>query len=129
MMARCDIGQRVPFMVSTSRPPNMYNYSIKAVGRPINAKADAVLAIVQKETYIDQAGFYRVTGIVENRGNAEVRQPKVIASLYTRQGDISNVGFDYPEVGVLSPGEQTPFEIKFIYYPNGNIYQVTAFGQ
>ncbi|MEM7033630.1 MAG: FxLYD domain-containing protein, partial [Chloroflexota bacterium] len=121
-------GQRAPFLVSAPRPEAMVNYSVKAVGRPISAEANAELVVIEQTTYVDQAGFYRVTGKVENRSDRDVHQPKVVATLYKRQGGVANVGFDYPEVNLLLPGQQADFDLKFTYYPSGDNYQVFAIG-
>lgn len=110
-------GTRSPFLLTLERPPDMADYSLRAVGRPAPPQPEAGLVVVSSQAYEDGTGFYHVTGTVENRGPSTQARVRILSILYTRDGDVINVGEVYATPFRLPPGEQGTFDIAFTYYP------------
>ena len=110
-------GERASFLVSLPHPEGMHDYSIKAVGRPAEPELLPQVTVIQVKAYEDEVGFYHVAGIIENRGTIPVERPKVVATLYGRGDVVINVGFAYPDLDRLDPGQRAGYDVRFTYFP------------
>lgn len=116
LLDRLTPGQRSPFILSVPFPVGMADYSIKAVGRPVSPELPSQLSVVQSRAYEDNIGFYHVEGLIENLGTVPVNQAGVVVTLYSRGGEVLNVGFD-PISFRLEPGARAEFDVRFTYFP------------
>ena len=116
LLDRLTPGQRSPFILSVPFPADMADYSIKAVGRPVAPELSSQLSVVQSKAYEDNVGFYHVEGLIENLGTVPVNQASVVVTLYSRGGEVLNVGFD-PVSFRLEPGARAEFDVRFTYFP------------
>ena len=128
MLKTLSPNDRAPFRISLPRPAGMNNYSIKAVGRPVNGHLSPQIEIVSTEAFEDQTGFYHVKGVIKNTGSVSIPRAKAIATLYGRGGGVVNVGFDYPDPSRLSPSETATFDIVFTYFPKVLTHQLVFVG-
>lgn len=110
-------GETAPFLITVSRPAGFTSYSLRAVGRPVQPKHSAQLAVVQVKRFEDEAGFFHIRGIIQNTGSVISERTKVAAIIYGRGNNIINLGFTYVDPPTLAPGERANFEVIFTYYP------------
>ncbi|MFN8455795.1 MAG: FxLYD domain-containing protein [Anaerolineae bacterium] len=110
-------GETAPFLITVSRPPGFTSYSLRAVGRPAQAKHNAQLAVIQVKRFEDEAGFLRIRGVIQNTGSIVSERTKIVAIIYGRGHNIINLGFTYVEPPTLAPGERANYEVIFTYYP------------
>ncbi len=110
-------GETTPFLITVSRPAGFTSYSLRAVGRPVQPKHSAQLAVVQAKRFEDEAGFLRIKGTIQNTGSVISERTKVVAIIYGRGHNIINLGFTYVDPPTLAPGERANYEVIFTYYP------------
>lgn len=110
-------GETAPFLVTVSRPAGFTSYSLRAVGRPVQPKHGAQLAITQVKRFEDEAGFFHIKGTIQNTGSSISERTKVVAIIYGRGNNIINLGFTYVDPPTLAPGEHANYEVIFTYYP------------
>jgi hypothetical protein len=120
-------GEESPFIMTLTRPPGYASYSLRAVARPVPAKHQAQLAVVEVRRFEDEAGFFHIRGTIKNVGNRVAKRVKVAATIYGRDNGIINVGFTYVDPPTLAPGEQAAYDVIFAYYPRYVSQQVVAF--
>jgi len=110
-------GQRSPFALILPRPVDLWEYSLRITARPTLEQPLAGLEVVQSHADEDEAGFYHVTGEVENTGQRTADRIQVIITLYDKWGKIVNAGFAYTEPRRVRPEEKAAFDCSFTYYP------------
>lgn len=116
--------QRSPFITSLPRPPNMWEYSLRAIAHPTLEQPQEGLTVIESRAYEDEAGFYHVVGEVENSGRRTADFVQVVIVLYNKWGKIVNVGFVYSQPSTVRPGERAAFDCSFTYYPRVTDYTV-----
>ncbi len=119
-------GERAPFAAELPPPAGMRNYSIKAVGHPVAVVLRPHTGIVTIHAAEDNIGFYTVSGSIKNMGDAALRQPKVVVSLYNRGGGLINVSFAYLRPRQLAAGKIATFNVPFTYFPGVLNYRLTV---
>lgn len=117
-------GQRSPFIISLPKPPEMWEYSLRATAYPTDAQPQGGLTIVKDRAYEDEAGFYHISGEVKNNGERPASFVQVVVSLYDKWGKIINAGFVYTQPPTIEPGEKASFDCSFAYYPWVKSYSV-----
>jgi hypothetical protein len=116
--------QRSPFITSLPRPPDMWEYSLRAIGQPTLEQPWEGLTVIDHRAYEDEAGFYHVVGEVENSGRRTADFVQVVVALYDKWGKIVNVGFVYSQPSTVRPGERAAFDCSFTYYPRVQDYTI-----
>jgi hypothetical protein len=119
-------GQRSPFALTLPRPVDLWEYSLRITARPTLEQPLAGLEVIQSHAYEDEAGFYHVTGEVENTGQRTADRVQVIVTLYDKWSKIVNAGFVYSEPRRVRPGEKAAFDCSFNYYPLVKEYAIQA---
>jgi hypothetical protein len=127
MLGAIPPGEKSPFIVSLTKPAGFATYSVRAIGRPVQSRQTAQLAVIEVKRYEDEAGFFHIKGVVENVGTTTAKRAKVAASIYSRDNGVINVGFTYVNPPTLEPGERATFDVIFAYYPRYVSQQVVAF--
>jgi hypothetical protein len=111
-------GARSPFVITMQKPTQEADYSLRATGRPsMSSPGETQLKVVSTRRYEDDAGFYHVSGVIENTGRRRADQVRVVVVLYDRGGNVVNVGIAYPTPTSVARGDRADFDVAFIYYP------------
>jgi hypothetical protein len=110
-------GETSPFLITLPRPAGLASHSLRATARPVTTKLKPQLVPIEVRRFEDEAGFFHIKGIIENKGNITAKRAKVAAIIYGRDGRVINVSFTTPDPPLLAPGEQAAYDIIFTYYP------------
>jgi hypothetical protein len=110
-------GETSPFLITLTRPTGLASYSLRAVARPVTSQPAAQLKVVEVKRFEDKAGFFHITGVIQNVGNTTAKRTKVAAVIYGRDGRVINVNFAYVTPPNLAPGARADYDVIFTYYP------------
>ena len=72
----------------------------------------AGLSIKSHSASIDDMGYYKIVGEVENTSTMPAEFVKVIATFYNSSGDVIGVAFTYTDIDVVEAGDTAPFELS-----------------
>ncbi len=120
-------GEKSPFIITLTRPAGLASHSLRAVARPVTPQTGAQLAAANLKRFEDDAGFFHVTGSIQNVGSTTAKRIKVAAIIYNRDNRVINVGFTYSNPPKLAPGQLATYDVSFDYYPRYYTQQVIAF--
>jgi len=120
-------GEKSPFIITLTRPAGLASHSLRAVARPVTPQAGAQLTAGNLKRFEDDAGFFHVTGSIQNVGSTTAKRIKVAAIIYNRDNRVINVGFTYSNPPKLAPGQSATYDVSFDYYPRYYTQQVIAF--
>jgi len=109
--------QKSPFILAVPRPPNLWDWSIRAAARPTDRYPPIGLIVTESRGREDEAGFYHVTGKVLNKSARKAHLAQIIVTLYDRDGKPINAGFAYTEPYTIEPGDTGAFDCVFTYFP------------
>jgi hypothetical protein len=119
-------AQRSPFLISLARPPDLWEWSLRAIARPTQDKPQEGLTVVKSRAFEDKAGFYHVTGTVLNGGSLTSRLAQVVVTLYDKFGKIVNTNFAYTNPSTIAEGFEANFDCSFNYFPRIDSYAVAV---
>jgi hypothetical protein len=119
-------AQRSPFIISLVRPPDLWEWSLRAIARPTQEKPQEGLTVVKSRAFEDKVGFYHVTGTVLNGGSLTSRLAQVVVTLYDKWGKIVNTGFAYTNPSTIAEGFEASFDCSFSYFPAASSYSVAV---
>jgi len=122
-------GDAAPFHLTLPVLERLWNYSLRATGRPIDARPSVHVVVLHDRMYKDEQGFIHVAGQVENRGQKLIEFPRVVVTLYDPWGAVVNNGFVYTNPSSLAPGEKAAFDAYFAYFPQVESYRVQVWGR
>jgi hypothetical protein len=72
----------------------------------------AGLSIKSRSTSIDDMGYYKIVGELENTSTMPAEFVAVIATFYNSSGDVIDVAFTYTNIDVVKAGDTAPFELS-----------------
>jgi hypothetical protein len=116
-------GDRAPFHLVMAAPPDWQRYAIEATAA-VGRLPELPLVVSETESGEDQAGFYQVTGRVQNTGGQRVDFPRVVVTLYNKDGLPIDAGFAVPSPAQLAPGEYGDFAVQLTNYPYAGTVRV-----
>jgi hypothetical protein len=119
-------AQRSPFLISLARPPDLWEWSLRAIARPTQDKPQEGLTVVKSRAFEDKVGFYHVTGTVLNGGSLTSRLAQVVVTLYDKWGKIVNTNFAYTNPSTIAEGFEAGFDCSFNYFPRTDSYLVAV---
>ena len=119
-------AQRSPFLISLARPPDLWEWSLRAIARPTQDKPQEGLTVVKSRAFEDKVGFYHVTGTVLNGGSLTSRLAQVVVTLYDKWGKIVNTNFAYTNPSTIAEGFEAGFDCSFNYFPRTDSYSVAV---
>lgn len=102
-----------PFEIS-SYPDQIQPASYKLSGdyQTTEEQPFAGLSIKSHSASIDDIGYYKIVGEVENTSTMPAEFVEVIATFYNSIGDVIGVAFTYTEIDVVEAGDTAPFELS-----------------
>uniref|UniRef100_A0A6M3M8E0 Uncharacterized protein n=1 Tax=viral metagenome TaxID=1070528 RepID=A0A6M3M8E0_9ZZZZ len=68
--------------------------------------------ILSYSSYVDNLGYYTVVGEVQNNLQSNINYVKISATFYDSQNNVIGTDFTYTDMGILKPGQKSPFEIS-----------------
>lgn len=116
--------QKAPFLLSVPRPPNFWDWSVRATAKPTDKYPPLGLMVTQSRGYEDEAGFYHVTGRVLNKSARKAHLAQVVVTLYNRAGKPINAGLTYTEPYTIDAGATGDFDCVFSYFPQVKNYNI-----
>jgi hypothetical protein len=72
----------------------------------------AGLSIKSHSASIDDMGYYKIVGEVENNSTMPAEFVEVLATFYNSSGDVIGVAFTYTYIDVVEAGDTVPFELS-----------------
>lgn len=75
----------------------------------------AQVTILTHSGWLDAAGFYHISGEVQNTGENAVELVKVIATFYDSSNIVIGTSSTYTTLGIIPSGRKSPFEILLLY--------------
>ena len=76
-----------------------------------SAYATSQVNILSSCGWLDSAGYYHVSGEVENVGDVPVNFVKVTATFYDSNDTVIATSFSYTMLKILLPGRKSPFDV------------------
>jgi hypothetical protein len=112
-------GGVTPFeldLIDESRIALVESYSLEVQSDPAAQcpyTGLGALSIKSSSSYVDESGYSRIVGEVENTGNKTAEWVGVAATVYDVQGDVVGVGETPTDPDTVDPGASSTFDIKF----------------
>lgn len=72
----------------------------------------AGLIVKSHSTSVDDMGYYKIVGEVENTSNMPAEFVEIIATYYDSSGDVIGTDFTYTAIDVVEAGDTAPFELS-----------------
>jgi hypothetical protein len=72
----------------------------------------AGLIVKSHSTSVDDMGYYKIVGEVENTSNMPAEFVEIIATYYDSSGDVIGTDFTYTAIDVVEAGNTAPFELS-----------------
>ncbi len=113
-----------PFVLSVPKPPNFWDWSVRATARPTAQYPSLGLVVTESRGYEDEAGFYHVAGKVLNKSARKAHLAQVVVTLYNRAGKPINAGLTYTEPYTIAAGATGAFDCVFSYFPQVKTYNI-----
>ena len=114
-------GQVSPFDLTRSYLPGFSYYEL-AVGYSTTARQPPQqLAILSSREYTDPYGDRWLVGELQNTTADSLELVKLITTLYDAAGRVINVDYTYSHIGLLPPGQKSPFSTCFLAGPTAYV--------
>ncbi len=103
----------VPFKIS-SYPDKIKPASCKldVDYNTTSEQAFSGISIKSHSGFLDDMGYYKIVGEVENTSNMPAEFVKIIATYYNSSGDVIGTAFTYTDIDVVEAGGTAPFELS-----------------
>jgi len=122
-------GRKTPFEAvwAGTTADQIYNYSLALQFSEYASEKPLALQIVKNSTYIDEAGFQKVNGTVENLATSNATGVKVVATFYNAEGKVVGATYDYTMPSTIMPGHTESFDLELRQKAgNFSTYALTA---
>lgn len=106
-------GRKSPFKIVETESAvieKITNYSLK-VSFQQSAGLPMGLQIVSNSSYVDEFGWFHVTGEIKNIGTATANYVEVIGTFYDAEGTVVYAFSANPEPRILEPNQKASFEL------------------
>lgn len=87
-------------------------------------ESEEYLAILSHSSYVDRLGYLHIVGELQNIGSKNTELNKVMATFFDSEGVPVVTASNYSYLGILIPGQKSPFEITFSSPPPVKNYKL-----